>query len=29
MSGNGLQKLSYILLIILLFGLTTGVLGGL
>jgi hypothetical protein len=29
MSGNGLQKVSYILLIILLFGLTTGWLGGL
>ncbi|PYG28639.1 hypothetical protein C8N36_111139 [Pelagimonas varians] len=29
MSGNGLQKLSYILLIVLLFGLSTGWLGGL
>jgi hypothetical protein len=29
MSGNGLQKISYVLLIILLFGVTTGWLGGL
>lgn len=29
MSGRGLQKLSYILLIVLLFGLSTGWLGGL
>lgn len=28
MSGNALQKVSYILLIILLFGVTTGWLGG-
>jgi hypothetical protein len=29
MSGTGLQKVSYILLIVLLFGVTTGWLGGL
>jgi hypothetical protein len=29
MSGRGLQKISYVLLLILLFGLTTGWLGGL
>jgi hypothetical protein len=29
MSGSGLQKLSYVLLIILLFGVTSGWLGGL
>lgn len=29
MSGNSLQKISYVLLIVLLFGVTTGWLGGL